>query len=370
MVRDSAARLHAPHTQPPVGAVSSSKGVKGAVTVSQKKIHPPYIPASTSPSSSPSSTSSSSSASSLAPAHPPGTSTVALTNIHMQGALSALKGKQKKNAKAVVAFGASSPTLRDPVPTPTATPLPIPINLEEQTPSHTVRLCDSTEKEINGSKKRSDSTQNAKAGRITTPVTTDRWRAKSRGYSTVPNGSKTGRMDPNSPCPGVSAQMPVTGTTSASPVHSIEMSAAQRLAVWSALLVLQSSLIGCEDTQRLTAEFGLHEPLAALLKLASNWGSIISLLSSPLSAFISSSHSLKRKNLSPAAWCPSQFHVISTALAASCAFTSSSSSGSSSSSSSSPQDARGIGRFVRSIIFLCVYHIILCLLTLSHRILT
>lgn len=288
----------------------------------------------------------------------------------MQGALSALKDKQKKNAKAAVAFGASSPTLRDPIP------MPIPIRLEEHAPSHTVGLGDSKEIEINGSKKRSDSTQNAKAGTIRTPVTTDRWRAKTRGYSTVPSGSKTGRMDPKSP--GVSAQMLVRGAGSASTVHSIEMTAGQRLAVWSALLVLQSCLIGCEDTQRLTAEFGLHEPLAALLKLASNWGSIVSLLSPSSSTFISSSHSLRRKNLLPAAWCPSQFHIVSSALAASCAFTSSSSSSSSSRSSSSSNSngssdvAREMGRFVWPIIFLCVYvhHIILCPVTLSHQFVT
>ena len=127
-----------------------------------------------------------------------------------------------------------------------------------------MELGDSKEIEINGSKMRYDSTQNTKACTITTPVTTDRWRARTRGYSTVLTGSKTGRTGPKSP--GVSAQMLVTGAGS-STVQSIEMSAAQRLAVWSALLVLQSCLIGCEDTQRLTAEFGLHEPLAALLKL-------------------------------------------------------------------------------------------------------
>jgi hypothetical protein len=166
----------------------------------------------------------------------------------------------------------------------------------------------------------------------------------------------TGRKDPKSP--GVNAQMLVTGAGAASPLHSPEMTAAQRLGLWSALLVLQSCLTGCEETQRLTAEFGLHEPLSALLKLSSNWASIISLLSSTPSPSFSSSYSMKRKNLQPTAWCPSQFHIISVALAASCAFTSSSGSTNSSSSGSiSVEDVRETQRYVMPIYCSCACHI-------------
>lgn len=357
VVRDAAARVNAPHTQSPVSS-TSSKVSKSSTAISQRKTHPPYVPAPTHPPSSsssppssfPSSSSSSSSSfssSSLSPVPSPASTALALTS--MQGALSSLKGKQKSSAKAV-AFGASSPTLREPI---IPTPAPASAHVEDLSTPYTVRLDHSRESDMIGSRRRSEGLQSSRAGTITRPVTTDRWRAKTRGYA---HREMTGRTDPKGP--GVNAQMLVTGAGSASPLHSTEMTAAQRLAVWSALLVLQSCLTGCEETQRLTAEFGLHEPLRALLKLSSYWASIISLLSSTPSPSFSSSYSLRRKNLQPTPWCPSQFHIISVALAASCAFTSSSGSTSSSSSGSiSVEDARGTQRYVMPIHCSCVCHI-------------
>lgn len=349
VVRDVAARVNAPHTQTPVSISSSSSKVsKSSASISQRKTHPPYVPAPSHPpssSSSPPSSSPSSSSFSLSPVPSPASTALALTS--MQGALSSLKGKQKSSAK-TVAFGASSPTLREPS-------IPTPAHVEDLTTPYTVRLDHSNEADISGSRRRSDGLQSTRAGTITKPVTTDRWRAKTRGYA---HREMTGRMDPKGP--GVNAQMLVTGAGSASPLHSTEMTAAQRLAVWSALLVLQSCLTGCEETQRLTADFGLHEPLSALLKLSSNWASIISLLSSTPSPSFSSSYSLKRKNLQPTPWCPSQFHIISVALAASCAFTSSSSSSINSSGSNSVEDGRGTQRYVVPIHCSCVYHMHLC----------
>jgi hypothetical protein len=358
VVRDAAVRVNAPHTQSPasISSSSSSKVSKSSAAISQRKTHPSYVPSPTHPSSSHSSppsssfsSSSSSSSSSLSPV--PSTASTALALTSIQGALSSLKGKQKSSAKAV-AFGASSPTLREPIiPTPTSASASA--HVEDLTAPYSVRLDHSNEADTSGSRRRSEGLQSTRAGTITKPVTTDRWRAKTRGYA---HREMTGRTDPKGP--GVNAQMLVTGAGSAAPLHSIEMTAAQRLAVWSALLVLQSCLAGCEETQRLTAELGLHEPLSALLKLSSNWASIVSLLSSTPSPSFSSSYSLKRKNLQPTPWCPSQFHIISVALAASCAFTSSSGSTSSSSSGSiSVEDARGTKRYVMPIYCSSVRHI-------------
>ena len=255
-------------------------------------------------------------------------SPVSVSNIHspdspsptddvegMQRALTALKDKQKdlqkkKSAVSTVAFGASSPTLRNPpMGPPHSPPTPETGGSDKQsTPTKT---------ESQGGKK-SEHALNGKMGIILKPTTTDKWRVKSRGYvwkESSPSSTQGGKIDPKNP--GVKGRVSPGATT------AVELSVAERLSLWTALLVLNSALISCESAQSTAADLGLHEPLTALLRLASCWASVRSLNSSHM---LTPSMSIMRHTGGD--WCPSQYHLISAVLATSCAFTSSSPSSS------------------------------------------
>jgi hypothetical protein len=244
--------------------------------------------------------------------HSPDSSSHAEDVEGMQRALLALKEKQKdkqkellkkKNAVSTVAFGASSPTLRNVAASaPTSPPTPETGGSERNTtPSKT---------ESQGGKK-ADYALNGKMGIILKPTTTDRWRAKTRGYvwkESGPSSTQGGKIDSKNP--GVKGRVAPGAST------AVELSVTERLSLWTALLVLNSAMIACESAQSTAADLGLHEPLTALLRLSSCWASVRSLNSSPV---LTPSTSVRHGD-----WRPSQYHLISAVLATSCAFTSSS----------------------------------------------
>jgi hypothetical protein len=231
----------------------------------------------------------------------------------MQRALLALKEKQrdkqkelmkKKTAVSTVAFGASSPTLRNAaVCAPMSPPTPETGGSDRNTtPSRT---------ESHGGKK-AEYTLNGKMGIIMKPTTTDRWRAKTRGYvwkESGPSSTQGAKIDPKNP--GVKGRVPPGAST------AVELSVTERLSLWTALLVLNSAMTACEAAQSAAADLELHEPLTALLRLSSCWASVRSLNSSPV---YTPSSSVKHGS----DWSPSQYNLISAVLATSCAFTSSS----------------------------------------------
>lgn len=249
--------------------------------------------------------------------HSPDSNTHTVEVEGMQRALLALKEKQKdkqkdilkkKSAVSTVAFGASSPTLRNVAATPTSPPTPETGRSEKTSPS-------SRTESLRG--KEAEHTLNGKMGIILKPTTTDRWRAKTRGYvwkESGPSSTQGGKIDPKNP--GVKGRVPPGGA------GAVELSVTERLSLWTALLVLNSALISCESAQSTAADLGLHEPLTALLRLSSCWGSVRSLGASPV---LTSPVSIRPLGCD---WCPSQYHLISAVLATSCAFTSSSPSSS------------------------------------------
>jgi hypothetical protein len=223
----------------------------------------------------------------------------------MQRALLALKEKQKdkqkellkkKNAVSTVAFGASSPTLRNVAAISPTTP----------ETGGSERITTPSKTESQGGKK-AEYALNGKVGIILKPTTTDRWRAKTRGYVWKESGAG-GKIDSKNP--GVKGRVAPGAST------AVELSVTERLSLWTALLVLNSAMIACENAQSTAADLGLHEPLTALLRLSSCWASVRSLNSSPV---FTPSTSVRHGD-----WCPSQYNLISAVLATSCAFTSSS----------------------------------------------
>lgn len=162
----------------------------------------------------------------------------------MHAALLALKEKQKLKKDAsptsTVAFGASSPTLRNRIPTP---PSPDPFGVDESKGSNGTA---SRVKERERERSKKDSLKlNGKLGIILTPTHTDRWRTKTRGFRWTESDPGSAVIPESILSLGLGkGKGPKRGMGPSVP--STEMPVSERMVLWSALIVIQNALKQCE----------------------------------------------------------------------------------------------------------------------------